>query len=186
MLLRTSRTDAYAIAASSVLALGGMLIVRNGNLVGWWILLVFSCTAVLVLLRPYLPSFRSDTDPDSLELSAWGVRRFDSGGLHEAVSWSDLREVSVVTTAPAPDDEDIYVLLCGHDDNRVMIPHTLAVESGVLSELHLRLQGFDDSAFIAALSSSAEGLFVLWRAPRPATYSGAVTRLSPVRLRAAS
>jgi hypothetical protein len=128
----------------------------------------------------------ADADNETLEVSSWGVRRFDAGGLHEAVSWSDLREVAVVTTAPVPDDEDVYVLLRGHDDNRVMIPHTLAVESGVLSELHLRLQGFDDSAFIAALSSSAEGLFVLWRAPRPSPYSSTVKHRSPVRLRAAS
>ncbi len=186
MLLHTSRTDAYAIAASAVLALGGMLIVRQGNMAGWWMLLAFSCTAVLILLRPYLPSFRDETDPEALDISAWGVRRFDTGGLHEAVSWADLREVAVVTSAPVADDEDVFVLLRGHDENRVMIPHTLAVESGVLSELHLRLQGFDDSAFIAALSSSAEGLFVLWRAPRPSPYTSTVKHRSPVRLRAAS
>ena len=39
MLLRTSHTDAFAIAASAVLAVGGMLIVRNGEPAGWWLLL---------------------------------------------------------------------------------------------------------------------------------------------------
>jgi hypothetical protein len=186
MLLRTSRTEATLVGASAVLALSGMLIVRSGNMAGWWMLLAFSCTAVLVLLRPYLPSFRADAADESVELSAWGVRLLDEQGLHEAVSWTDLREVAVVTTAPQPDDEDIYILLRGHDDNRVMVPHTLAVESGVLNALRLRLQGFDDSAFISALGSTAEGMFVLWRAPRLVTSSGALKRRSPVQLRAAS
>ena len=188
MLLRTSRTDAYMIAASAALAIGGVWIVRQGDPVGWWLLLGCSVAAALVTLRPFLQTFEREPDGETLDISPWGVRRYDNAGLHEAVSWSDLSEVAVVTSAEGPDVEDVYLVLRGASNNGLIVPHTLAVESGILSELHLRLSGFDSQVFIDALASTVDKVFVLWRAPTPASpvYSGA-RPLTPVnRLRAAS
>jgi hypothetical protein len=186
MLLRTSRTDAIAIAASVVFAIGGMLFVGSGNAAGWWLLLACSLTSALVILRP-LVSMPNENDGESLDISPWGVRRHDGTGLHEAVSWSDLSEVAVVTTADTPDTEDVYLVLRGRNHNRLVVPHSLAVESGILSELHLRLSEFDSEAFIDALSSTVDKVFVLWRAPTPVSplRSGA-RATTPIQLRAAS
>jgi hypothetical protein len=169
MLLRTSRSDAYVIAASAVLALSGMLIVRHGDVVGWWLLIACSLSAAVVMLRPFLPGFEREPDGETLDISPWGVRRFDNAGLHEAVSWSDLSEVAVVTSAEGPTVEDVYLVLRGRNNNGLIVPHTLAVESGILSELHLRLSDFDSQAFIDALASDTDKVFVLWRAPTPAS-----------------
>ena len=187
MLLRTSRTDAFAIAASAVLAIGGMLIVRNGEPAGWWLLLACSLTAAVVILRPFVPTVDRDSAGETLDISPWGVRRFDHAGLHEAVSWADLSEVAVVTTAEEDDTEDVYLVLRGRHNNGLMVPHSLAVESGILSELHLRLSEFDSQAFIDALSSTVDKTFVLWRAPTPVSPLNSGARSStPVKLRAAS
>lgn len=169
MFLRTQRTrsNAFAIVAAAVLALGGMLIARNTDVSGWWILLAFSCTAALVFMRPQLTAFDTESQGEELDVTPWGVRRYDQDGLHEAVSWADLTEVSLVTKNDGPRDEDLFVLLRGRNNNGVMIPHTLAVESGVLTELQLRLSDFDNVAFVNAMTSTADGEFVLWRTPAP-------------------
>lgn len=187
MLLRTSRSDAITIAASAVLAIGGMLIIRSGESAGWWLLLGCSLTAALVILRPFAPSSERDADGEALDVSPWGVRRYDHAGLHEAVSWADLSEVAVVTTAEDRDIEDVYLVLRGRNNNGVIVPHSLAVESGILSELHLRLSDFDSQAFIDALASTVSKEFVLWRALTPVSplHNGSRTT-TPVQLRAAS
>ena len=187
MLLRTSRTDAIAIAASAVLVIGGILIVRSGNAAGWWLLLAGSLSCALVILRPLVSMPSNDADGERLDISPWGVRRHDGTGLHEAVSWSDLSEVAVVTTAEAPDTEDVYLVLRGRNHNRLVVPHSLAVESGILSELHLRLTEFDSQAFIDALSSTVDKVFVLWRAPTPVSPLRTGARsTTPIQLRATS
>ena len=95
-----------------------------------------------------------------------GISRHDDSGTHESVSWNDLTEVSVVTTIDAPeDDEDVHLVLRGKAGSGVVIPHTLAVESGVLTELQLRLSEFDNQAFLDAMMSAVNNVFVLWRAP---------------------
>lgn len=187
MLLRTSRSDAYAIAASAALAIGGMLIVRSGETAGWWLLLACSLTAGLVILKPFVPTVEREPEGETLDVSPWGIRRYDDTGLHEAVSWADLSEVAVVTTPDDDDAEDVYLVLRGRSSNGVIVPHTLAVESGILSELHLRLSDFDSQGFIDALASTAEKMFVLWPAPTPISPLRTGSRsTTPVQLRAAS
>jgi hypothetical protein len=186
MLLRTSRTDAMLIAASAVFALGGMLLARSGDVTGWWILLACTCSAAAILLRPQFTAGDLRADDDLLDVSSWGVRRFGADGLHEAVSWPDLLEVAVATSARTMDEEDVYVVLRGRFGNDVSVPHSLAVESGVLTALQLRLNGFNDAAFIDALTSTGEGLFVLWRAPRPAPMPAPHPSHVGMQLRAAS
>jgi hypothetical protein len=187
MLLRSSRLDAYVIAASAVLAIGGMLTIRHGDFVGWWLLMGSSLTAALVFARPYFPQSLQAPEREALEISPWGVRRIDDAGLNEAVSWSDLTEVAVVTARDDADDEDVHIVLRGKESAAVVIPHTLAVESGVLTELQMRLSEFDNQAFIDAITSAVDSVFVLWRAP--ATVSPIRTGVAvypQMRLKAAS
>lgn len=183
MIRRSARTDAYTIAAIAALGIGGMILSRN-EANGWWILLAFTFAAALTFVRPLLQSFGSDEETETLDVSPWGVRRFDHNGLHEAVSWADLSEVSVVTSHEAADDENVYLVMQGRSDNGVIVPHTLAVESGLFRDLETRLRGFNLTAFVHAMTTGKDGVFVLWRAPRaPAAADPA---LRSATLRAAS
>jgi hypothetical protein len=183
---RTSRSDAYAIATAAALGIGGMLLIRSGGGTGWWVLLAFSCAAALMFVRPFLPSFTPRPETETVDVTPWGVRRFDHDGLHEAVSWSDLSEVAVVTNRASHEDEDVYLILQGEGDNGVMVPHTLAVESGLFRDLETRLRGFDLSAFVKAMTSNADGVFVLWRAPRAPAAADLARHQPRHSLRAAS
>jgi hypothetical protein len=166
-MLRTSRTDVCIIATAALLAIASMFSIRHGDVAGWWLLTGCGLAAAFVVLKPYLPSLSRHGDSDTLDISTWGVRRVNDDGLHEAVSWADLTEVAVVTTVQSLDDEDVHIVLRGHDQNGVVIPHTLAVESGILTQLEMRLNEFDSQAFLDAIMSAADSVFVLWRAPLP-------------------
>lgn len=165
MLRLTSITDAYVIAVSALLAIGGVFFISQGDSLGWLLLLACTLSTVLLISRPFTQAIENEAiRGEKLDVSPWGVRRYDSSGLHEAVSWSDLSEVDVVATPDTENVEDVYLVLRGQNTNGLIVPHTLAVESGILSELERRLGEFDTQAFIDALSSSVDKVFVLWRA----------------------
>jgi hypothetical protein len=169
MLLRTSRSDAPSIAASAAIAITGMLIARRGESTAAWAILAASCTAAIIFIAPRFAMLTEDVDAATLKVTAWGVRHFNHSGLHEAVAWDDLHEVSVVTTARDGHEEDMFIVLRGRHENSVVVPHTLAVESGMLSELHDKLSSFDDDAFADAIATHEDSRFVLWRAEQLAS-----------------
>ena len=186
MVLQQSRTDAITIAEAAVLAVGGLLIIRSGDSAGWFLLLACTFAATLVLIKPFVPSAEPDVDPEALDISPWGVRRYNQAGMHEAVSWSDLREVAVVTAPEDAELDDVYLVLRGRTNDGVIVPHSLAVESGILSELHLRLSEFDSQAFIDAMACTVEKVFVLWRAPDFSSPRTDTNSATPIRFRTAS
>jgi len=171
----TTRAGAPALAASAVFAVGGTER-RNEHTAGWAVL-ALSCVAALLYLRPELASLSSRNvvqDDESLDFAQWGIRHNVGSGQYNAISWGDLREVTVMTTDDSDDDDNMFIVLRGGDDNGIVVPHVLAVESGLLVELHRRLRGFDDNAFIAAIASHTNSVFLLWR-------SGTHGSVSPAR-----
>lgn len=171
MLLRNAHTDAVIVVASAGFALGGLLLIRTGNWLGWWLLLASSLGAAAAILRPVFDRFGAPTHDDSIELSPWGVRRFHPDGRFEAMSWAELSQVSVSTTPNADDGEDVHIRLNGRDQHTMQVAHTLAVESGLLAALATRLQAFDHDAMVEALTRGQNSIAVLWRAPRRMTES---------------
>jgi hypothetical protein len=91
-----------------------------------------------------------------------GVRRELAGGKVEEVAWDALEEVSVLTTADGPFAEDVFFILAGRDGSGCVVPQG-APESGELLERLQRLPGFDNEAFIRAMSSAEDARFVCWR-----------------------
>ncbi|MBC7842240.1 MAG: hypothetical protein H7099_08000 [Gemmatimonadaceae bacterium] len=165
MLRRVSITDAYVIVVAALLGAGGIFFVGRGDSLGWWLLVACVLSTLLVISRPFTQAIDDESHKrDKLDVSQWGVRRYDSAGMNESVSWSDLSEVDVVATPDTEDIEDVYLVLRGQNTNGLIVPHTLAVESGILGELERRLGAFDSQAFVDALSSSVDKVFVLWRA----------------------
>lgn len=164
MLLRSSRSDAPFIAASAAIAISGMFIARSSGAAAGWIALAVCCVAAIVVIAPRFASFAGEDDVASVTISAWGVRHTDAALLHEAVAWDDLVEVDAITTGDDEDGETLFLVLRSRHDTTVVIPHVLAVESGLIGALHHRLTGFDDVAFADAIASHHESMFVLWRA----------------------
>jgi hypothetical protein len=181
MLLRHTRSDAYAIAGSAAIAIGGVLAIRSGDNVGWWILAAFICTAAVYLARPWFLSEERVRDDESIDISSWGVRRSGENGLRESVAWNDLTEVAVLTTAGGSFTEDVFIVMRGLGNDGVVVPHTLAVESGVLTELQSRLPDFDNETFVSALQCKRDDVFVVWRASGPNLLNIAppVTKITP-------
>ncbi len=187
MTLQNTRLDAATIVASAGLALGGFLFLRLDNPDGWWLLLASGGFLAVTLLRPALTASERPTDLESIDLTSWGVRRFDREGRLEAVSWDDLSEVSVTTTPDGDDGEDVHIQLTGRDAHAVRVAHTVAVESGLLAELATRLRAFDNEAMVDALTRGHDSVAVLWTAPRqPSRGRGTKHRHVPTTLRAAS
>ena len=173
MFYSTNRAGTPALAASAAFAAGGTER-RNENATGWAVL-ALSCVAALLYLRPELASLSSRDvveHEETLEFAHWGIRHNVGDGQYRALSWGDLHEVTVMTTDGSDDDENMFIVLRGEDAKGIVVPHVLAVESGLLVELHQRLRGFDDSAFIAAIASHTNSVFLLWR-------SGTHGRLAP-------
>jgi hypothetical protein len=188
MILPHARTDVAIVVASAAIALGGIRMLQHDNLLGWWLLAAsVAAVAAVYILRLVLRRFEAVPQEESLEVSAWGVRRFVPGGRLEALSWDDLSQVSVSTAPDAEDGEDVHLRLSGGEDRAVQVAHTMAVESGLLAELATRLRGFDQSAMVEALTHGHNSVAVLWRAPRPSeSWKNAGRRRAPSTLRAAS
>src|SRR5262249_33350686 len=83
---------------------------------------------------------------------------------HEAgeSTWDALEEVSVLTTAEGPFAEDVFFVLAGGGGSGCVVPQG-APESGELLERLQRLPGFDNEAFIRAMSSAEDARFLCWR-----------------------
>ena len=166
MHFRSSRTDASVVGASVALIAGIALAAFYPDSFGWWALMACSVTAAaLMLLRPYFRSRSGAAREIWVDVSAWGVRLHSGDGLHEAMPWSELHEVSAVTTTDPPPDEDMFIVLRGHRGASVVIPHSAAVESDLLVALHDRLAGFNDHAYICAIASRTDETFIVWRSP---------------------
>src|SRR5262245_9150719 len=91
-----------------------------------------------------------------------GVRRELANGTVELVAWDGLDEVSVLATADGPFAEDVFFVLAGREGSGCVVPQG-APESGELLERLQRLPGFDNEAFIRAMSSTDDERFVCWR-----------------------
>src|SRR5262245_54625033 len=100
-----------------------------------------------------------------IDIDDHGVCRRLADGTGEQGAWDDLVEVSVLTTSDGPFSEDVFFLLEASDGRGCVIPHG-APESSVLLERLQRLPGFDNKAFIQAMSSAEDARFICWRRSR--------------------
>lgn len=166
--VRSPRAEAVVIAGAAVIALAGSMAVRQGGQTVWWMAGAAVVLAVAMILRPQLPGFRLSSRAETLDVSLWGLRMFDAGELRDSVSWADLEEVAVVTTPDGPGPEESYLVLRGTSGNGVIIPHAVAVNSGVLSALPLYVPGFDTHRLAAAMASDTDDVHLIWRAPTAA------------------
>lgn len=125
---------------------------------GWWV----AVAAVLVALAALGWWRERRWGPASVvEVDGEGVLRFRYGRLREAVRWTDLVRVSIVTTDAGPYVEDFYLLLHAADGTGCAVGLNQAVEVRLL-ELLQRLPGFDNEAVVRASGSAREAMFTCW------------------------
>lgn len=85
----------------------------------------------------------------------------------ESIAWSDLAEVSIVTTDEGPFQEDVYFLLSDDAKKKGCAVPQRADGSQLLFERLQTLPDFNNEAAISAMGSTANDRFVCWRRKTP-------------------
>jgi hypothetical protein len=91
-----------------------------------------------------------------------GVRRLLANGTEESVTWADLAEVAIRTTPEGPWKEDVFFLLVRSGGGGCAVPAGDPSADALMSRLQ-SLPGFDNEAFIEAMTTMDDGLFVVWQ-----------------------
>jgi hypothetical protein len=121
-------------------------------------MLLLVLLAVLALL-----GWRASSRPtQSVIVDDAGVRRLRGSEPFEAVAWSQLVGVSVITTGDGPYAEDFFFALHANDGTGCLVPQGLAAGTDLLERLQ-RLPGFDNAALVVACGSTSEDQFFCWR-----------------------
>jgi hypothetical protein len=82
-------------------------------------------------------------------------------GRVERVEWSDLQKVEVVTTGEGPSAPDVFWVLHGTNGG-CSVPQGATGDKELLARLQT-LPGFDNRAFIEAMSSTSDRRFLCWQ-----------------------
>ncbi|RZS34068.1 hypothetical protein EV193_110218 [Herbihabitans rhizosphaerae] len=91
-----------------------------------------------------------------------GVKRTLADGNEESVAWDELAEVAIRTTPDGPWDEDVFFLLIRTGGGGCAVPAGHPAADKLMSRLQT-LPGFDNDAFVEAMTTTADGLFVCWQ-----------------------
>jgi hypothetical protein len=91
-----------------------------------------------------------------------GVRRKLADGSEESVSWEKLSEVAIRTTPEGPWKEDVFFLLIQEGGGGCAVPAGHPSADDLMSRLQ-SLPHFDNDAFIEAMTTIEDGLFVVWQ-----------------------
>ena len=97
----------------------------------------------------------------SVELSATGITCELLDGTIRFMGWDELQSVIVKTTDTGPFEEDVWWILVGNH-GQVTIPQLASGERELLPRLQA-LPGFDNDAFIEAMSSVENHQFLCWQ-----------------------
>ncbi|WP_156753816.1 hypothetical protein [Actinokineospora pegani] len=91
-----------------------------------------------------------------------GVRRLLADGTQEAVAWAELAEVAIRTTPEGPWKEDVFFLLMRDGGGGCAVPAGHPSADDLMSRLQ-SLPSFDNDAFVEAMTTTEDGLFVIWQ-----------------------
>jgi hypothetical protein len=115
-----------------------------------------------------LDSFRKSRRPSGSDHTAT-VEMIDdsvvcrrSTGLTESVRWSDLSEVSIMTTSQGPALCDLFWVLVGQEKTGCVVPNDAQGIELLVPRLQ-KLPGFNNGALIQASSCTKDQKFLCWR-----------------------
>jgi hypothetical protein len=178
---RMPRADVAVCSVAALCATVGVVLVREGEPMVWWTLLAITSAALVMFFAPHVWRARRAESTPRFAMSARGVTRYDAGGGDIHIPWGALTDVSMLTCTVGTHDEDVYLVLRDAKGAELFVPHTDAVENGLIEALSTRLHGFQHSAYVHAMMVETDNETLLWRAPRvvstgaPVTHSDAAT-----------
>jgi hypothetical protein len=149
------------------------------GLVSPWLPGVALVLCAIFVIEPLLLTWELRKRGEELQITDVGVLRRLARGDSESVRWSELREVSIVTTQGVNLSEEYFYVLAGAGSAGVLIGQRLAVQHDLLAHL-IKLPGFDHRAIEMAMASPVNQRFLLWRA-RPIEGEAVVLPLEAVR-----
>lgn len=104
--------------------------------------------------RSYPMRVTFDTD----RIFVWRV-----GTAEEALAWSDIASVGLVSGELDREPADLYWLIQGRDRRRVLfVPMGAPGEHELVHEMQVRLSGFDNMAVVEAMSAEGSVGFKVW------------------------
>jgi hypothetical protein len=133
------------------------------GLTSWWLPGIAFALFVVFALEPWILTWEIRKRGDVLQITDEGVLRRLARGDSEYVRWSDLREVSIVTTQGVSLAEEYFYVLAGTGSTGVIVGQALATQYDLLSHLN-KLPGFDHRNIATAMGSPVNQRFTLWRA----------------------
>ena len=107
------------------------------------------------------PSATSTAKGDTVTFDDERIVRTMQNGRQETIRWSELRNVTIMTTDEGPFEDDVFWVLSGTQTG-CLVPS----EAEGMKELLPRLQqlpGFDNEAVIRAMGSTANERFLCWQ-----------------------
>jgi hypothetical protein len=131
--------------------------------VSWWLPWGALALCGVFVLEPLLLTWQVRRRGEELQITDGGVLRRLARGDSESVRWSELREVSIVTTQGVNLSDEYFYVLAGTGTSGVLIGQQLALRHDLLAHL-AKLPGFDHRAVQMAMASPVNQRFLLWRA----------------------
>jgi hypothetical protein len=147
----------FAVAAGFSLVCGWKAM--EGQ-IDWAMSVVSAGIALLIYLEPRLRRREVET----VQVDDVGILRVE-GSVREEVRWDSATEIKIITTNAGPYGEDVFFVLVGSDGKGCLVPHAAAVRTKLLEALQVRFPNLDDAAVIAAMGSTSNNSFLLWRSP---------------------
>ncbi|MGH8178760.1 MAG: hypothetical protein ACREV5_21080 [Steroidobacter sp.] len=119
-------------------------------------------TAVLAV-TPWVHR-RRNGKKERVKFDAQEIRRFLPDGRMESISWSELREIGILTTDEGPGVDDVFWLFLSAEQSRGCAVSNYAEGFAELLPRIQELPGFDNEAVVKAMGSASNNRFVVWRA----------------------
>ncbi|WP_439544280.1 hypothetical protein [Hyphomicrobium sp.] len=89
----------------------------------------------------------------------------DGAGAAVSVAWSDIGNISVLTTDAGPFEADLFWIMTDRDGRQsLVVPMGADGEPALLKSMQARLAGFDNMAVVEAMSSTSNAVFQIWPA----------------------
>jgi hypothetical protein len=129
----------------------------------WWVFGIALAVFLVFLMEPWLLTWEIRKRGDRLQITDEGVLRQLGAGKTEYVRWSELREVTLVTTQGMNVADEYLYVLSGTGSSGVLVGQHLAAQHDLLSHL-AKLPGFNHQGIAAGVAAGGNQRLLLWRA----------------------
>jgi hypothetical protein len=117
-----------------------------------------------MLMRPRDPApSRTISTPVRVSHDDKQITVDDGVGATLTVPWSDIGNISVLTTDAGPFEADLFWIMTDRDGRQTLVvPMGADGEPQLLKSMQSRLAGFDNMAVVEAMSSTTNAVFQIW------------------------